>query len=184
MRHGSHIPPYGDNATTVPYGQYSFLPLNWIDLSDIGDDIDSDCLRTTHEVDSRSLGGSRRVKPECVDELRCLSDALGKTLDGLKEEPPDRWKRVFSFAADLNTCVGPTLQIVRPGGLLFWVLGNRQVGGNPVPLDQILLEFLQANGCSLVTEIKRKIPSKRMAMRNNVAATMTDETILVVRKGV
>jgi hypothetical protein len=25
-------PPYGDNVTTVPYGQHSFLPLQWIDL--------------------------------------------------------------------------------------------------------------------------------------------------------
>ena len=25
-------PPYGDNNTTVPYGQYSYLPLQWIDL--------------------------------------------------------------------------------------------------------------------------------------------------------
>ncbi len=29
-------PPYGDGATTVPYGQYSYLPLQWIELADIG----------------------------------------------------------------------------------------------------------------------------------------------------
>ncbi len=28
-------PPYGDNATTITYGQYSVLPLRWIPLSDI-----------------------------------------------------------------------------------------------------------------------------------------------------
>src|SRR5690606_9644856 len=28
-------PPYGDNATTVPYGQHSYLPLQWISLEDI-----------------------------------------------------------------------------------------------------------------------------------------------------
>ncbi|MTV66983.1 modification methylase, partial [Streptococcus pneumoniae] len=30
-------PPYGDNSTTVTYGQYSMLPLFWIDRTDLGE---------------------------------------------------------------------------------------------------------------------------------------------------
>jgi len=176
-------PPYGDNVTTVPYGQYSYLPLNWIDLADIGSDVDRKCLSTTHEVDRRSLGGSRRIDPSRVDLLRNLSPSLAETLDALKGLPADRWQRVVAFAGDLQSCVSPTLRVARPGGLLFWVLGNRRVGGQTVPLDQILLEFLEKETCTLVTQIRRCIPSKRMATRNNVASTMTNETILVVRKG-
>src|SRR5208283_3432339 len=48
-------PPYGDNRTTVPYGQHSYLPLQWIDLSDIVAGLDNSCLSTTHEIDRRSL---------------------------------------------------------------------------------------------------------------------------------
>ena len=42
-------PPYGDNTSTVPYGQYSYLPLQWIDLHDIDEDANDRCLRSTHE---------------------------------------------------------------------------------------------------------------------------------------
>ena len=57
-------PPYGDNITTVPYGQNAYLPLQWIDLDDIEECVtNSDCLQTTHEIDRRSLGGS--VGTEC-----------------------------------------------------------------------------------------------------------------------
>src|SRR5690606_11058268 len=40
-------PPYGDNKTTVTYGQYSYLPLQWIDLKDIDDKATSAFLKTT-----------------------------------------------------------------------------------------------------------------------------------------
>ena len=37
-------PPYGDNATTVPYGQNAYLPLQWIDLNDIEDGLSASRL--------------------------------------------------------------------------------------------------------------------------------------------
>ena len=62
-------PPYGDNPSTVPYGQYSYLPLQWIDLDDIHEDIDSSYLRSTHEIDTRSLGGSKKHAVRDVQHL-------------------------------------------------------------------------------------------------------------------
>jgi site-specific DNA-methyltransferase (cytosine-N4-specific) len=42
-------PPYGDNDTTVSYGQHSYLPLQWIDFSDIDANIKKDdFLISTH----------------------------------------------------------------------------------------------------------------------------------------
>jgi hypothetical protein len=177
-------PPYGDNVTTVPYGQYSYLPLNWINLVDIGPDVDPSCLSTTHEVDRRSLGGSRRISSDRTKQLRDMSPSLTRTLDCLCEEPPDRSQRVVAFTADLADCIPGILRILRPGGLLFWVLGNRKVGGQSIPLDRILSEILARHSCTQVTQIRRRIPSKRMATRNNVASTMANETIIVVRKAV
>ena len=58
-------PPYGDNQTTVTYGQHSYLPLQWIPRSELPAEVDYDFLRTTQEIDSRSLGGrsnKRQVK--------------------------------------------------------------------------------------------------------------------------
>ena len=51
-------PPYGDNLTTVTYGQHSYLPLHWIDFKDIDPAADIAILRTTQEIDRRSLGGA------------------------------------------------------------------------------------------------------------------------------
>ncbi|MBI5765452.1 MAG: site-specific DNA-methyltransferase [Planctomycetes bacterium] len=175
-------PPYGDNATTVPYGQYSYLPLQWIDLCDIQSDIDTDCLRTTHELDHRSLGGSRRLPPDAVAEVRDHSPTLARALDRLRNEPRDRARRLTAFARDLGACVPHALSMLRLNGLMIWVLGNRRIAGKSVPLDGILSDFIRENGGELVARLRRSIPSKRMAIRNSVAETMGKETILVFRK--
>lgn len=175
-------PPYGDNATTVPYGQYSYLPLQWIDLSDIGDDVKADTLKTTHEIDRRSLGGSRRVTSESLEGVLKASPALGRLLKRLDEEPPDRAGRVASFVRDLWTSLTTIDAMLKPGGIMVWVLGNRRVAGRIVPLDNILKELLASRNFVLVTTIKRRIPSKRMAHRNSVAKTMLSESIVVIRK--
>ena len=54
-------PPYGDNTSTVPYGQYSYLPLQWIDLHDIDEDANS--RLPSHDPRDRRQE-SRRVKEQ------------------------------------------------------------------------------------------------------------------------
>lgn len=177
-------PPYGDNATTVPYGQYSYLPLQWMDLQDIDGDIDDNCLASTHEIDTRSLGGSKRVKKEDADQLEDRSPAFRNYIKSLDEQPRDRALRVTAFFRDLNSCLDPILKGLRPGGLMVWTLGNRKVGGKRVPLDRILADMLQAHHATLLCKLTRRISSKRMAPKNNIADTMSSETILVMRKAV
>jgi len=65
---------------------------------------------------------------------------------------------------------------------MFWTLGNRCVAGKMVPMDDILCDFLEAKGSVFVKKIKRIIPSKRMAIKNNIAETIKAETVLVMRK--
>jgi DNA modification methylase len=57
-------PPYGDNSTTVTYGQFSYLPLQWIDLADINEKIDPSILSYQNAIDSSSLGGSLKESKE------------------------------------------------------------------------------------------------------------------------
>lgn len=175
-------PPYGDNVTTVPYGQYSFLPLNWISLSDIDSCAKSDYLQSTHEIDRRSLGGSRRICEADRGALCDRSPALHRYLSALRNQPSDRSKRVVAFFRDLNACLQPMLSMLRPGGLLVWALGNRKVGGKRMPLDTVLADLLQTHHTRLLAKLKRHISSKRMAPKNSVADTMSTETILVMRK--
>lgn len=175
-------PPYGDNATTVPYGQYSYLPLQWVDLEDIGNDVDEEFLASTYEIDTRSLGGSKRVKSEEADRIKERSPAFRNYIKSLDGQPRDRALRVTAFFRDLDGCLDPILASLRPGGLMIWTLGNRRVGGKRVPLDRILAELLQTHHATLLCKLKRRISSKRMALKNNIADTMSTETILVMRK--
>lgn len=176
-------PPYGDNATTIPYGQHSYLPLQWIELSDIDCSADDSYLRTTHEIDSRSLGGSRAVSEKDRKDLRAMSRTFAECLRDLKDEPSDRENRVTAFSRDLNRCIDPILSHLRKGAFMVWIVGNRRVAGRPFPLDRILSELLVSRDAKRIARINRTIPSKRMAVRNDIAETMGRETILVLRKG-
>jgi hypothetical protein len=177
-------PPYGDNKSTVPYGQHSFLPLQWIDLNDIDKGLDRSCLATTSEIDNRSLGGSLAKALEDVEELKDISASFRHTLDQLRTEPKDRAVRVAAFCRDLNNCLGPVLAALKPNAYMAWTVGNRSVGRRPVPIDKILTELLEARGAKLLTTVQRTIPNKRMAVKNGIADTMRAETIAILRKGV
>jgi hypothetical protein len=176
-------PPYGDNATTVPYGQYSYLPLRWIDMADICESLDDSCLTTTHEIDSRSLGGIRKGAIEESGEIKKISGTFSETIKNLQHEPRDRALRVTAFCRDLDKCIDPILNALKPGAHMIWTIGNRRVGKRIVPMDDILAELLMARGAQRVIDFQRKIPSKRMAVKNNIADTMRMETILVFKKG-
>jgi hypothetical protein len=156
--------------------------LQWIDLADIDPTATDDYLCSTHEIDSRSLGGSKRITNGVHDDLTGRSPALARCLDKLDGQPDDRTKRVLAFFRDLDACIDPILTSLRPGGLMIWALGNRKVGGKRVPLDAVLAELLSAHNASLICRLKRRISSKRMAPKNNIAETMSTETILVMRK--
>ena len=175
-------PPYGDNVTTVTYGQHAYLPLQWIDRHDIDEGFDDSLLDSTHAIDSRSLGGSRKGALEAISEFRERSAAFGKTIDSLKRQPRDRRLRVAAFVRDLDGCLPSILNRMRRNAYMIWVVGNRCVGGKEVRLKDILLEFLETRGAAHVATLQRKIPSKRMALHNGIAATMTNETVLVTRK--
>lgn len=175
-------PPYGDNTTTVPYGQYSYLPLQWIDLNDIEDNIDTSYLASTHEIDTRSLGGSKRINLKETDQIISRSPAFSSYIESLDSQPKDRKQRVIAFFRDLDCSLGPILKTLHKDGLMVWTLGNRKVGGKRVPLDLILEELLLDHKAKLLCKLSREISSKKMAFKNNIADTMSQETILIMRK--
>ncbi len=175
-------PPYGDNVTTVPYGQHAFLPLQWIELSDIDSSIDADCLKTTHEIDRRSLGAGLRDAAKNATDLKTKSSSFAATMDRLANEPSDRANRVAAFMRDLDASLEPIASMLRKNSYLIWTVGNRRVAKMPVPLDAILTELLAVMKIVPVATIARAIPTKRMAGKNSITATMDRESILVFRK--
>ncbi|MDB5227810.1 MAG: hypothetical protein JWN78_2003 [Bacteroidota bacterium] len=177
-------PPYGDNKTTVTYGQYSYLPLQWIDLCDIDIKANNDSLRTTSEIDSRSLGG--KVKKLNFDELNSLynkSQSFKDVHEKLKSIVPDKADKVVVFLKDLFQVVEKVFEVMKPNSYQVWTIGNRTVGGIEIPNNEILKDFILSKGGILVTKIEREIINKRMAKKNNSSVLMTTEDILIFRKG-
>lgn len=178
-------PPYGDNTSTVPYGQSSYLPLQWIEFKDIGSgNIDPECLRTTSEIDRRSLGGrSDRDLKELVAGLVEKSSSFKNIVDKLHSEPPDRLRRVARFFSDLDQSLASLSLVCRPNAYMVWTVGNRRVADHEIRLDQVLVDLMAHHRVGLVHALDREIVSKRMAGRNSIASTMGTEKIMFFRKG-
>jgi hypothetical protein len=176
-------PPYGDNLTTVPYGQHSYLPLQWIDFSDIDVCLKKDeLLKSTREIDNQSLGGHWEITAKDMDSLFQQSENLKHFTMTLGDKPKAGIVKVAAFFRDLNMCIDPVLNGLNDGGIMVWVLGNRKVGRQRVPLDKILVDLFEKRGVAVFCQLARKIPSKRMALKNSTTDTMSDEIILLMRK--
>jgi len=176
-------PPYGDNATTVPYGQFSYLPLQWIDLKDINQSCDNSFLDTTHEIDKRSLGGIKAKALNDVSELRKDSPSLNNILKDLESDPKKRAIKVAAFYRDFNDSLDQILKRMKDNAYMVWTVGNRRVANKLIPMDDILSELLIKKGAIEVTRFQRRIPTKRNAVKNDTAPTMSAETVLIMRRG-
>lgn len=175
-------PPYGDNKTTVPYGQHSYLPLCWIDTDDIPGGFDRSLLESTSRIDSVSLGGSIKDADQSRDALVTQSDALGRFLRLIEDTPPLR-KKVLSFVRDYRGALQAVRPRLRDGAFCFFTLGERRIGGETFPLVDITKDLLVADGHEEVVTIERVLPGsrKRMAAKNRQGATMAQEWIVVTR---
>jgi site-specific DNA-methyltransferase (cytosine-N4-specific) len=175
-------PPYGDNKTTVPYGQHSYLPLRWIATADIPGGFDSSLLDSTSRIDVLSLGGSLKHADDARDELTQLSPALSEFLIEVDQAPRLR-KKVLSFVRDYREAFEMVRPRLKDGAFCFLTLGERRVGRRTFPLVEITKELLIADGHEYVTTIERVLPGsrKRMAAKNSEGATMAQEWILVTR---
>jgi hypothetical protein len=176
-------PPYGDNHTTVPYGQSAYLPLHWIDVEDVDETADRH-LVSTHEIDYRSLGGSRSITTEEVEALTTRAPSLGRFLERVPRRDLSRLNHVSAFVRDLDHSLTSIMSMLGGNGQLVWTVGNRKVLGRRLPLDLILTELLSEMGADLVDTISRSIPGtrKRMPRRNGVDTTIRKESVLLFQK--
>lgn len=173
-------PPYGDNSTTIPYGQYSYLPMKWISAEDICANLDHQLLANSYAIDTASLGGSKRDAAERGASLSQKYPSARKFSDGMTTSSSE-FKRFAVFFADLENCLDKVCDVTKDGGYQTWTIGNRHIGGRRVPMESILSEMLSQRDADTVGRINRSIHAKKMAKRNNVSDTMSAETILLVR---
>lgn len=176
-------PPYGDNHTTVTYGQFSYLPLQWIPLSDIDCNISFDYLKTAQTIDRESLGGKNSEKiNDLEDRIFGKSETLKTFINQFNHEERIKANKVTRFISDLDSCIDLILQKMKKNSFLVWTIGNRSVNKQIVMNDLILRELFVSKGIELFTDLERDILSKRMPGRNNFSDTMSKEKILIFKK--
>lgn len=169
-------PPYGDSRTTVAYGQFSRLGLQWLGYD----------KNQVINIDKISLGGI----PTKDLKNGLGSPTLKKTLDKIAKIDPRRAKDVLSFYVDFDKCVQELHRVTKKGAFLCFVVGNRTVKGVQIPTDEIILELFQAkNHYHHHNTFIRNIPHKRMPKLNsptnksgNHAVTMNEEWIVIIEK--
>jgi len=166
-------PPYGDSHTTVAYGQFSRLSLQWLGYDH----------RIGQMVDRKSLGGKAGLE----DGASELSPTLARTLDRIAESDPKRANQVLSFFVDFGLCLQELARVTKCGAKICMVVGNRTVKGQRILLDQILVEMGARRGLGHQETFYRNIPNKRMPSLNsptNVVGaksqTMTQESIVIL----
>lgn len=175
-------PPYGDNHTTMPYGQHSYLPLRWVDTDDIDPFLDPALIGRSKTLDTASLGGSRVLDAELVDRATSASASLGETLLALRGYR-DGATRVASFFSDFAVSLDRVSRFCADDAHWVLTLGDRTVGGVRIPTAAICAELLSYKGVELVDGYHRRIGrNKRLPTRNGYSPTIALETVLIMRR--
>lgn len=172
-------PPYGDSRTTVAYGEYSRLSLQWINLFDLTE-------KEIMGVDRSSMGGK---KYRNGFEFTLQSPTLRESLERIKDTDVERAGDVYSFYADLDASIKSVAAKTCSGGYQFWVVGNRTVKNELLKTDVIITELVPQYGLTPIFTVDRNIPNKVMPSQNSptnvsgaTGSTMTMEHIIILRK--
>ena len=172
-------PPYGDSRTTVAYGEYSRLSLQWLGIESLSE-------KEIMGIDKSLMGGT---KFRNGFEYTIASQTLRESLFRIKNENLERAGDVYSFYNDLEKSIKSISEKTRVGGYHFWVVGNRTVKGELLKTDVIISEIANNYGLEHIYTIDRNIINKVMPSLNSPtnesgvkAGTMTNEHIVVLRK--
>lgn len=173
-------PPYGDNRTTIPYGQFSYLPLNWIPRADLPRIPVRAALKTTGAIDTASLGGSLKDADAKTEKIEALSPTMRTFFATARATgKAQALRKVGVFLWDYYGALKCLRKLT--GAPSHWVvtLGNRTSAGVIVPFDEVCREFVTALGGTCLEVVERRPLNKRMPNRNSQGAMITAETALV-----
>lgn len=172
-------PPYGDSRTTVAYGEYSRLSLQWLGIDNLSE-------KEIMGIDKSLMGGA---KFRNGFEYTIPSQSLRESLFKIKDKDLERAGDVYSFYNDLEKSIKAISEKTKAGGYHFWVVGNRTVKGELLKTDVIITEIANNYDLEHVYTIGRNIINKVMPSLNSPtnesgvkAETMTNEHIVVLRK--
>lgn len=164
-------PPYGDSRTTVAYGQFSRWASEWFKFPN------------AKNIDRTLMGGI----PQKIEAIE--TQALAKELALIKESDIKRYYEVVTFLDEYSKSIMNVANVVRKGGRVCYVVGNRTVKEVQIPLDYFTAEMFEKNGFKHEITYVRSIPNKRMPSKTSPSnkkganvSTMTEEYILIMTK--
>jgi len=168
-------PPYGDSKTTVAYGQFSRLSLQWLGY-------DYEIIK---KIDKISLGG---VRPKRIkDDIP--SPTLYDTLEKISKSDEKRALDVYAFFLDFDKTVDEIDRVTKENAIVCMVVGNRTVKKINIPTDVIISELFESRGYTHLKTIIRQIPSKRLPkksspsnVKGDTVSTMNFEYIVILKK--
>lgn len=164
-------PPYGDSRTTVAYGQFSRWANEWFSFDN------------AQNLDNLLMGGQK-----CGQKF-FLTETIDKELQQIYDADIKRYYEVVSFLNDYWFSIQNVANTVRRGGVVCYVVGNRNVKGVQISLDYFTAETFERCGLHHITTLVREIPNKRMPSKTsptNVSGvkvdTMSNEYIVILEK--
>jgi site-specific DNA-methyltransferase (cytosine-N4-specific) len=179
-------PPYGDNTTTITYGQYSVLPLRWIPLGDIHESISADVVANLSRIDRDSLGGVN-YQLDLLNQSGILeaSPQLKEFVEMLLgEKMIEKARKVASFILDFSEVLRNLCHVVKPGKLLVFTVGNRQVNKTEFPLHLVLRDLAELYGMDMLYDFRRNIIKNKNYVDTSVQGfkTINKETIMILQR--
>lgn len=171
-------PPYGDNATTVTYGQSSILSLKWIGRKDLS--CKSDILDKYSTIDKISIGGEKREICN-TNDIQSLNRYLNKISQNKK-------KKVINFFEDYYIALKNMESCLSRDGYLIMTVGNRSTDAITQPLDEITIEIAEKLGLHMASKFNRNIlykktsPTLSSVKNEKIIKSISKETIIIFTK--
>jgi len=169
-------PPYGDNATTVPYGQFSMLSLYTIPENDLS--LDGWELENYSTIDNHSMGGSD--KNNLLDEYE--KSLIKYYFDNISKE---KQKKIIRYFKDYFHFLKQLCRVTKK--YIVLTLGNRTVDRININLVSITKKYLKKYGYICDGYARRAIPRKRTpkltsSVYQKPVSSMNYEYILIYKK--
>ena len=184
-------PPYGDNHTTVSYGQFSVLPLRWIKYDDVDERIDESLIDTLSMIDRKSLGG-KTAQASVTDDVKSIvnnSASLYEQIETIKSKDQTKVNKILLFYSDFDDALNIISKKMKPAAYEVWTVGNRKVAKQEIYMHKILEDLNENYEFDLVINFNRNICNKRMpeinaykGSKEESIETMTKEQILIFKK--
>ena len=166
-------PPYGDNATREPYGQFSMLDLYIIDKRDL--ELEGWELDNYSIIDRMSLGGNKKETKLGEFEKGLIKPYLDKI-------SIEKQEKVIRFFNDYFVWLEGLCKVTDK--FIVLTLGNRTVDRIKINLTEITQKYLESREFKNIEFAEREIPNKRTPKVTSMVDlkpvdSMTKEYIIV-----